>query len=681
MKCVNIFLSKDIIDCFQQSSNRILKPSYENKAHHDPRSIKDLLLFGHYEMNENLSILNVSITTLLDQCNYSQSDDDYGRIRRFLNSSQKYLKYLGRFCFENSNIINSNYFNDDDQDSLEGYIDLNRSDLFLRLHCERNGTFRLRSLRFKAFRLLDDSKRIVIIQYDCDHLMQSQFLLKNRFLNISEEKSFLRFVLESLLQTSMSYECSMTNAISTSKESINHFQFFLPKKQIKTFIFRNTDQTFENVFKTIYDPIKNRNRIDVKFFRSKFLSSLFCLIEFLNHLTFQKSIFLKHCKFRLIQFELILRLSDHFASRSIISFYNLIFTIAFDIVLGVLLVWFIYRWQTPNILIECFRFHWIQIVEKINNLLNLLQSMPAGLKLNYPLNKALSQIMFYHIYLWQNYIVIMQNLFPFILNLLFVSGLFGASFLISLLTDLFMMITVHIYSFYGYTSIIYSFQIAGIISLWRLFRGKKFNPLRNRIDSYCYDNVHLFIGTIFFTVFIFLLPTVLLYYAVFLLFRTITLAFRESMFFFVEYLGTLPLYSVWLWFNNSPIVFNRIDLIVDQNSIKPSNVMKQFSHHHHHRNYHQSKDKINHIDYDVDDCDISIISLQLTSTTLKDLLEHRNDSILLQLKRIYDLEQKNSFKFFDFINDIIYGRVINQTLPYWFAFLLCGISFVFYCFV
>ena len=54
------------------------------------------------------------------------------------------------------------------------------------------------------------------------------------------------------------------------------------------------------------------------------------------------------------------------------------------------------------------------------------------------------------------------------------------------------------------------------MSLWRLFRGKKFNPLRNRVDSSPHENVEqLFVGTLAFTILLFLYPTTLVYYAVF----------------------------------------------------------------------------------------------------------------------------------------------------------------------
>lgn len=57
------------------------------------------------------------------------------------------------------------------------------------------------------------------------------------------------------------------------------------------------------------------------------------------------------------------------------------------------------------------------------------------------------------------------------------------------------------------------------MSLWRLFRGKKFNPLRNRVDTLQDtnegENPRFFLGTLLFTILLFLLPTTALYYAIF----------------------------------------------------------------------------------------------------------------------------------------------------------------------
>lgn len=45
--------------------------------------------------------------------------------------------------------------------------------------------------------------------------------------------------------------------------------------------------------------------------------------------------------------------------------------------------------------------------------------------------------------------------------------------------------------------------------------GKRYNVLRNRIDSWDYDVDQLLFGTILFTLVAFLFPTVLVYYLVF----------------------------------------------------------------------------------------------------------------------------------------------------------------------
>ena len=83
---------------------------------------------------------------------------------------------------------------------------------------------------------------------------------------------------------------------------------------------------------------------------------------------------------------------------------------------------------------------------------------------------------------------------------------------ISLCSDLVSLLTLHIYSFYIASARIYNWQLTIIISLFHLFRGKKRNVLRNRIDSCDYELDQLLLGTILFTLLTFLLPTVAVFY-------------------------------------------------------------------------------------------------------------------------------------------------------------------------
>lgn len=55
----------------------------------------------------------------------------------------------------------------------------------------------------------------------------------------------------------------------------------------------------------------------------------------------------------------------------------------------------------------------------------------------------------------------------------------------------------------------------GLTALFRLFLGKKKNPLRERVDTCRYQPDQLFVGTLLFTVLLFLMPTTWVYYIVF----------------------------------------------------------------------------------------------------------------------------------------------------------------------
>lgn len=64
---------------------------------------------------------------------------------------------------------------------------------------------------------------------------------------------------------------------------------------------------------------------------------------------------------------------------------------------------------------------------------------------------------------------------------------------------------------------LYQFQVYALSAFWRLFRGKKWNMLRQRLDSVRYNVDQLFLGTLLFTILLFTLPTFALYYIVFTL--------------------------------------------------------------------------------------------------------------------------------------------------------------------
>jgi phosphatidylinositol glycan class Q protein len=151
---------------------------------------------------------------------------------------------------------------------------------------------------------------------------------------------------------------------------------------------------------------------------------------------------------------------------------------------------------------------------------------------------------------------------PFLLRLIIYSGLMGLSFSLCAILDVLKILTIHHYCFYIYALRIYKLEIESLKSLFRLFRGKKLNPLRSRIDSYSYQIDQLLIGTLSFCIVFFLMPTVFMYYMIFLSLRIIILVIYFFMKFIIVSLNNIPIYELVLCFIRSAAISDNIEFTV-----------------------------------------------------------------------------------------------------------------------
>ncbi|XP_046894760.1 phosphatidylinositol N-acetylglucosaminyltransferase subunit Q isoform X1 [Hypomesus transpacificus] len=217
-----------------------------------------------------------------------------------------------------------------------------------------------------------------------------------------------------------------------------------------------------------------------------------------------------------------------------------------DVALGLLLVSWLYRenriGQLANALVPVAD----HVAEELEQLLQWLMGAPAGLKMNRALDQVLGRFFLYHIHLWISYIHLMSPFIEMILWYVGLSACLGLTFAISLLSDMVALLTFHIYCFYVYGARLYCMKVYGLSSLWRLFRGKKWNVLRQRVDSCCYDLDQLFIGTLLFTILLFLLPTTALYYLVFTLLRLVVVLFQGILHLSVDFINSFPLFAIGL---------------------------------------------------------------------------------------------------------------------------------------
>lgn len=143
----------------------------------------------------------------------------------------------------------------------------------------------------------------------------------------------------------------------------------------------------------------------------------------------------------------------------------------------------------------------------------------------------------------------MSSLRPYLPHVIYFIGFSsfaGATMPIALFSDLLSLLTVHIYCFYTASARIFHWQLTIIVSLFHLFRGKKHNVLRNRIDSCDYDLDQLLLGTILFTLLFFLLPTVIVFYLTFTSARVAIISLKASLDTLLACLNHFPLFALML---------------------------------------------------------------------------------------------------------------------------------------
>ncbi|CAM4608477.1 unnamed protein product [Eretmochelys imbricata] len=225
---------------------------------------------------------------------------------------------------------------------------------------------------------------------------------------------------------------------------------------------------------------------------------------------------------------------------------NIFVSLLIDMALGILLMSWLYRENRIGQLADTLIPVADHIAKELQDLLQWLMGVPAGLKMNRALDQVLGRFFLYHIHLWISYIHLMSPFIEMILWYVGLSACLGLTVALSILSDIIALLTFHIYCFYVYGARLYCLKIYGLSSLWRLFRGKKWNVLRQRVDSCSYDLDQLFIGTLLFTILLFLLPTTALYYLVFTLLRLLVVVVQGLIHLLVDLIDSLPLYSVIL---------------------------------------------------------------------------------------------------------------------------------------
>jgi phosphatidylinositol N-acetylglucosaminyltransferase subunit Q len=234
-----------------------------------------------------------------------------------------------------------------------------------------------------------------------------------------------------------------------------------------------------------------------------------------------------------------------------IRFYNSLWLVANDVIIGIALGSYIIdsHQSTASFLSGLLNQYTVSGLERS---ITWLMGWPAGLKLNGELAEFLGALSLWVIECWnQTITAVITPYLPMIVYFIGFSSFAGASMPIAIVSDLLSLLTLHIYCFYIASARIFNWQLTIIYSLFQLFRGKKRNVLRNRIDSCDYDLDQLLLGTILFTLLFFLLPTVVVFYLTFAFARMSIIVLKAVLDTCLACLNHFPLFALMLRLKDS----------------------------------------------------------------------------------------------------------------------------------
>lgn len=232
-----------------------------------------------------------------------------------------------------------------------------------------------------------------------------------------------------------------------------------------------------------------------------------------------------------------------------IRMYNTVWLIFNDLSFGFMLTAYLYE-NGDYIVDRSSRFIQWSLYEALKVLTQNLARNPFGIKLNLEMGNFLSELFLWVIeisYLtYIKYFADPENVKRVVKLLIQTSYTFGATFTLALFIDFISILTFPISIFYHISCKLYSFQINVMVSLFYLFRGKKRNILRKRIDYKFFDLDQLLMGTLLFIILLFLFPTVLAFYSAYTTLRIIVLAVELLLESLIALINHFPLFALLL---------------------------------------------------------------------------------------------------------------------------------------
>jgi phosphatidylinositol glycan class Q protein len=233
----------------------------------------------------------------------------------------------------------------------------------------------------------------------------------------------------------------------------------------------------------------------------------------------------------------------HFYKLSVYSkLQSLLTQMVIDILLGLIML-LIVQAYTQEILSILHYFGQFLHIEVLERQVKYLMHLPAGFKPNPNLDNFIGNFILDIISVW-NYVTTELTGIEYILTRsIALSGFFGVSVLLAIVHDYLFLASFHVFIIYTLFSAFYKFILQMTGTLFRVFKGVKYNILRKRDDKNYFQIQELYLGVLIITLIIFLTPTIAMYYYMCFIFIMVTILIDQILLLNLQNLAcNLPLY-------------------------------------------------------------------------------------------------------------------------------------------
>ena len=138
--------------------------------------------------------------------------------------------------------------------------------------------------------------------------------------------------------------------------------------------------------------------------------------------------------------------------------------------------------------------------------------IPLGIKPNHNLSQFIGCAVLDAMNAWEHVTTGLNEMQDYILWSLSFSSLLGVTVLLAVAQDFFLMCSVHVFMPYSVVAFIYRHILRMLGTLINMFNGKKYNIMRQRVDSNKFTILEFYIGVLMVALIIFLFPTLAIYY-------------------------------------------------------------------------------------------------------------------------------------------------------------------------